>query len=319
MRVSTRRAMANLGYIQVIRRCNQRCRFCSNPTNDRELALPQAKRLVDRYRKQGYDGVILTGGEPTLYRPLAGLIAYAARRGMPCRLITNAQRTADAAYLDDLFRSGLRHLHVSIHSHRKSVQTDLTGNPDSLANIIRTLALLSRRQASVDINQTICAQNADHIHQTARWICKRFPYIRHFSWTYLDTLVERVDEDRSTIPTLKSTKRSLLLAMRDLARGGRTFRLEKVPLCHMGEFGHCATETRAIVKGDRRAIDFLDERRSYRESLWRYGKAKTCRKCSLTAICAGLWDMGRSYDPAELVAQKKDPRPIIRRIITGKD
>ena len=307
--------MANLSYIQVVRRCNQVCRFCSNPVNERELTLTRGKRLIDGYRRRGYDGVILTGGEPTLYKALPKLIAYARSQGMPCRLITNAQRTADPAYLDGLIEAGLSHLHVSVHSHRKAVQADLTGNPDSLANIVRTLARLSRRALRVDINQTICAQNADHIHHTARWLCERFSYLKHFSWTYLDPLVERVAGDRGTIPTLRATKRSLLLAMRYLDRAGRTFRLEKVPLCYMGEFGHCSTETRAIVKGEQRAVDFLDDRVHYKEHAWRYGKAAACRKCSLTAICAGLWDMGGSYDPAELVAQKGDPRPIIRRVL----
>jgi len=309
--------MANLGYIQVVRRCNQRCRFCSNPVNERELPLAQAKRLVDRFRRKGYDGVILTGGEPTLYEPLGELIAYAARRSVACRVITNAQRTADPAYLDGLLKAGLTHLHVSVHSHRRAVQAFLTGNPDSLANIVRTLALLGRRGVGVDVNQTICAQNAGHFHLTTRWLCERFPYLRHFSWTYLDPLVERVAQDPSTVPTLKSTKRSLLLAMRYLARTGRTFRLEKVPLCYMGEFGDRSTETRAIVKGERRAIEFLDERKRHRESLWRYGKAAACRTCTLTSICAGLWDMGGGYDAAELVARKTDPRPIVRRILEG--
>lgn len=311
--------MANLGYIQVVRRCNQRCRFCSNPSNEHALPLPDAKRLIDSYKRKGYDGVILTGGEPTLYEPLPELIAYAAKKGVHARLITNGQRTADPIFLDRLLSAGLNHLHVSVHSHRKAVQGFITGNPDSLANIVKTLALLGRRSATVDLNQTVCAQNADHLDRTTRWLCERFPYLRHFSWTYLDPLVERVAENPDTVPTLKGTRRSLLAAMRYLRRTGRTFRLEKVPLCYMGEFGHCSTETRALVKGEARAVEFLDERKYYRETAWRYGKAPVCRKCSLDAICAGLWDMGGRYDPAELIAQRKSPRPIVRRILSGKD
>lgn len=311
--------MANLGYIQVVRRCNQRCRFCSNPVNDRALTLAEAERLVDRYAALGYDGVILTGGEPTLFEPLPELIAYAARRGVHCRLITNGQRTADPAYLDRLLGAGLVHLHVSVHSHRQAVQAGLTGNPDSLANIVRTLARLRGRGVTVDVNQTICAQNAGHLHLTAAWLVERFPYLRHFSWTWLDPLVERVASDPGTIPTLRGARRSLAAAMRLLARSGRTFRLEKVPLCHMAEFAHCSTETRAIVKGERRAVEFLDERAAYRETAWRYGKGPACRGCTLDAICAGLWDLGGAYDAAELVTQRKDPRPIVRRVLAGRD
>jgi len=309
--------MANVGYIQVLRRCNQNCLFCSNPTNGRELPLSQAKLLVDRCRRRGYAGVIMTGGEPTLYEPLPRLVAYATRQGLHCRVITNAQRTADAAYLDALIRAGLEHLHVTVHSHRQAVQGLLTGNPASLANIVRTLAILRRYRVAVDINQTICAQNADHIHLTAGWLCARFSYIRHFSWNYLDPCTERVARHPETVPTLQQTWRPLLMAMRNLNHSGRSFRLEKVPLCYMGEFAHCSTETRAIVKGEERSIDFLDERKHYRERRWRYGKAAACRKCTLNALCAGLWDMGRSYDPAELRPQKSDPRRIIRRIRAG--
>ncbi|MBI3564478.1 MAG: radical SAM protein [Elusimicrobia bacterium] len=311
--------MANLGYIQVVRRCNQRCRFCSNPVNERELPLAEARRLVDRYRRRGYDGVILTGGEPTLWEPLPELIAYAARRGVPCRVITNAQRTADPAYLDRLLAAGLEHVHVSVHSHRKAVQAFLTGNPESLANIVRTLARLGRRGATVAVNQTICAQNAGHLDQTARWLCERFPYLRHFSWTYLDPLVERVAEHPETVPTLTASGPALRRAMRWLARTGRTFRVEKVPLCHMGEFAHCATETRALVKGEQRSVEFLDERRFHREDEWRYGKGAACADCTLAAICAGLWDMGGRYDAAELVTQAKDPRRIARRVLAARD
>jgi MoaA/NifB/PqqE/SkfB family radical SAM enzyme len=308
--------MANLGYIQVVRRCNQACRFCSNPVNERALSLARAKRLVARTRRRGYDGVILTGGEPTLFEPLPELIAYARRLGIPCRVITNGQRLADAAYLDRLVDAGLEHVHVTVHSHLKAVQTFLTGNPDSLANILRALVLLRSRSVSVDLNQTICAQNAGHLDRTVRWLCARFPFIRHVSWTCLDTWVDRVHEHPETVPSLRALRRPFLAAMRWLHRTGRTFRAEKVPLCYMGEFAHCSTETRAIVKGEERSFDFLDSRGAYRERTWGrdYGKGPACRACTLDRICIGLFDMGRGYDPAELVTQTRDPRPIVRLI-----
>jgi len=58
--------MANLGYIQLTRQCNQKCLFCSNPENEQVLDLDQIKDKIDQLIKDGYTGVILTGGEPTL-------------------------------------------------------------------------------------------------------------------------------------------------------------------------------------------------------------------------------------------------------------
>jgi len=158
--------------------------------------------------------VIFTGGEPTLYEPLPVLISYARRAGIHCRLITNGQRTADPVYLERLLSAGLGHVHVTVNSHHKAVQAFLTRNQDSLSNILKTLVLLRRRGATVDVNQTLCAQNADHLHITARWLCSRFPYLRHFSWTCLDPLVERVHENPETIPALRTLEQPLLSAMR---------------------------------------------------------------------------------------------------------
>ena len=57
--------MAQLGYIQITRECNQRCRFCSNPPTGQELTEEQMREEMDHLVELEYDGVILTGGEPT--------------------------------------------------------------------------------------------------------------------------------------------------------------------------------------------------------------------------------------------------------------
>jgi len=58
--------MANIGYMQIVRHCNQYCRFCSNPSSGYMLDLDTAKREIDDFANRGYFGVILTGGEPSL-------------------------------------------------------------------------------------------------------------------------------------------------------------------------------------------------------------------------------------------------------------
>ena len=51
--------VANIGYLQLVRHCNQYCRFCSNPATGWMLDLDTAKRAVQRLREQGY--VKITG------------------------------------------------------------------------------------------------------------------------------------------------------------------------------------------------------------------------------------------------------------------
>ena len=41
--------MANLGYMQIVRHCNQYCRFCSNPSSGWILDLETAQRQIDDF------------------------------------------------------------------------------------------------------------------------------------------------------------------------------------------------------------------------------------------------------------------------------
>jgi pyruvate-formate lyase-activating enzyme len=118
--------VANLGYVQLTRACNQLCRFCSNPPTGLELGLADACRHVDDLRARGYDGVILTGGEPTLVAWLPEAVRYAAEHGIAPRIITNGQRLAEGPLLDALVAAGLRHVHCSLYSADPAVHDALT-------------------------------------------------------------------------------------------------------------------------------------------------------------------------------------------------
>ena len=87
-----------------------------------------------------------------------------------------------------------------------------------------------------------------------------------------------------------------------LSSVGRTFRVERVPLCFMSDFARFSTETRKLIKDEGRDIFFLDEkgRRRQDKSSWSYGKSPRCKECSLEKICAGLYQMDVYYSSKEL-------------------
>lgn len=162
--------MANLGYVQVTRRCNQLCRFCSNPPSGLEIEAEEACRRVDDLVERGYDGVILTGGEPTLVPWLPAVVAHAVARGLAARIITNGQALADGPLLDELVAAGLRHLHVSLYSHDPAVHEAQTGAPGSHARAVRALERIGERRLSADVNCVIHRHNAGALDALARFV-----------------------------------------------------------------------------------------------------------------------------------------------------
>ena len=309
--------MANIGYMQLVRHCNQRCRFCSNPATPQVLNLERAEQQLDDFASRGYFGVVLTGGEPSL-SPLVGQITRsAARRGLHVRMITNGSRLAERAFAEELVASGLAHFHLSIHSSRARVQDYLCGTEGSFARAMEALENLGALDVSVDVNTVINRHNADHLDETVRALTRRFPFLRHFVWNNIDPSIGLARQHPDTRTSLADMELALWRAMDFLHRHGRTFRAERVPLCYMVQFAHCSTETRKIVRGEERIVHFLDDKGTVRQTEFHHGKAAVCAACSLDEICGGLFDPGGWYDPAELHAVFVPKQAIIDRVLKG--
>ena len=310
--------MANLGYIQLTRTCNQKCRFCSNPEAERTITLEEARDRIAHLKSLDYRGVILTGGEPTLYDGITDVMRMVRKNDFECRMVTNGQKTCDFEYLKSLVDAGLQIMNVSLHSSRNDMQSFLTDNPDSLKNITATLENACRLDLGVNINTVINSYNADHLDDTVRWIVENFPCVYHFVWNNIDPTMNRASENRDTIPRLWQFEINLAKAAEYILSKGLTFRVERVPLCFMTEYAQYSTETRKIVKNEERTVHFLDERGYVRQMSFEYGKGEACAVCFLNEICAGLYEMDTYYSSDELYPVFIKKEVIIDKIL-GED
>jgi MoaA/NifB/PqqE/SkfB family radical SAM enzyme len=308
--------MANLGYIQVVRHCNHFCGFCSNPTTPYVHTFDTMKVLVDDFVERGYFGVILTGGEPTLHPELPEIAGYARDNGLHVRMITNGWRLAERDFAKKMAEAGLQHAHISVYSHRPEVEEKLRGVGKTLDKARAAVDNAHEFGIAVNINCVINRLNCDHLHETIAFWIEHHPQIRHFVWNNLDPSMGRAEVNQDQyLHKLRDFEWSLNEACRLLEHSGRTFRVEKVPLCYMTEFAHASTETRKIVKGEERIVHFLDDKQTVRQTTWGHLYAEVCRACRLQPICGGLFDRGDGYDPAELSPVFTDMGPIVRRII----
>lgn len=308
--------MANLGYIQVVRHCNHFCGFCSNPTTPYTHDFESMRLLVDDFAARGYFGIILTGGEPTLHPELPRITAYARSMGLHVRMITNGHRLADRAFAQEMADAGLQLVHVSVYSVRPEVEAELRGTTGTLERAFAAIDYAHEAGIEVNINQVINRLNADHLDENvAHWITYH-PHVRHFVFNNLDPSMGRaeVNQERFT-PRLADFELSLHRALRRLHKTGRTFRVEKVPLCYMTEFAWASTETRKIVKGEERIVCFLDAKQAVRQTDWEHVYADGCTACSLREICGGLFDRGEGYDPGELAPVFVDRDAVVRAIL----
>jgi MoaA/NifB/PqqE/SkfB family radical SAM enzyme len=312
----------NFGYIQVTRKCNQECLFCSNPYVDDTLSLEEAKKQIDYYvDKCKVNEIILSGGEPTLNEQLKEIVKYAVKKGAQPRIITNAQKLADEHFLKELIDAGLQNYMVSIYSHIESIHDKLTTKEGSLRNTIKALENLSKHISAININMTLNALNIKTLKESTEFFINKFPKIRHFVFNNLD-FTGRAKNNPWTVPKLTAVEMPLHNTLVYLQSVGRTFRVERVPLCYLAGFEEYSTETRRIVKEQAYRCLFLDKdgrRLLEKTNDFYYVKTEACNACGLNSICAGLNERYISLNGSnELYPVFSKPEEIIQRINNNK-
>ncbi len=168
----------------------------------------------------------------------------------------------------------------------------------------------------VDINITLNKYNASSLFQTVKWLVENYSFLKHFVFNNLDPHMNRVEKNPDTIPALTDFELPLYQSLKFLESKGKTFRVERVPLCYLPEFEWCSTETRKIVKKEDRTVYFLDQRGKFRQENFFYQKAECCKVCFLNKICAGLYGGDKFYDIKALYPVFVNPKNIINRILS---
>jgi len=206
--------MANIGYIQVNRHCNNACHFCSNPSNGRNISYERGKELIDDFIERGYKGIIFTGGEPTLSPDLPKWLRYSKEKGIENRMISNGMMCSNPEYVQRLADAGLELVHFSVYSCHDKIHDFLTDTPGSWQKLMKSITNALNSGVRVQINTVINHYNQTHLDKTVKFLVKHFPPIQHFVWNNLDPLMMRkTDTAWSTLPNFDAFQESLHEAM----------------------------------------------------------------------------------------------------------
>jgi cyclic pyranopterin phosphate synthase len=178
--------------ISVTDRCNLRCRYCM-PADGMDW-LPRAELLtyeeiervarvcVERF---GFDGIRLTGGEPTVRANLPVLVAKLAGLGTDLSLTTNGATLRLLAA--DLRAAGLRRINISLDSLRPATFLAVTRR-DALSQVLEGIdAAIEAGLSPVKVNCVLIrGVNDDEIVDFARFGRERGVTIRFIEFMPLD-------------------------------------------------------------------------------------------------------------------------------------
>lgn len=148
--------------------CTSNCKTCHNRkelykklSNQKVLSLEEWKKIISDAKELGAKRLMISGGEPTLYKDLTKLITHGNEVGLKVSVNTNGSLITEE-YARTLLDSGLDKIHISLYGHTAEINDKIRtkGLWEKTTNAIR---ICSKVGLTVTTQALVCKDNYKYI------------------------------------------------------------------------------------------------------------------------------------------------------------
>lgn len=142
--------------------CNFKCTYCRgliNPQAKGTIPLQDAKKVVKYWISEGLRNVRFTGGEPTLYRGLEGLVSLCRDGGVEHIAISTNGSASKNTY-QALINAGVNDFSISLDSGCCSIGEVMSGGANKWSTVIENIGFIAK-QTHVTVGMVFTEDNID--------------------------------------------------------------------------------------------------------------------------------------------------------------
>jgi MoaA/NifB/PqqE/SkfB family radical SAM enzyme len=269
--------------------CNNRCRFCVQGDKRKTATAPTLGVLLAELEasRSTAEGVVFTGGEPTLRPDLPELVARASELGYtPIQIQSNGRMFASRAYCERLIGAGATEFSPALHGHVAALHDHLTRAPGSFAQTVAGIRNLRGLGRPVVTNSVVVRSNAPTLPQLARLLVALEVTQLQFAFVHPVGAVSAAFT--AVVPRMELIAPALARALRIGIAAGIPAVTEAVPYCILPGLERCVVEARIPPT---RVVDAGVTVEDYRAYRLHEGKLKgpECPDCRWFADCEGPW------------------------------
>lgn len=277
--------------------CVNTCSFCSEHDRMEEfkkspVSLAEIKKVLVAKRKDGFDFVNFTGGEPTIHPDFPEIAAYAKKLGYRIYVGTNGCMFAKKEFCKHV-APFLDEISFSIHGHTASLHDALVGRKGAFHDIIAAVENISALGCKhIFANVVTVRDNFESAGDILDFLGERgfsqvlFSHLapEGMGLARYKDLAVRIDAWRRKVPELAAIAEKY----------GMIVRFFGLPLCALGEYAHLSNDLfwdeRTTVERTRTAgapalVDVPGDAPDRNRV-----KTDRCAACTRGSMCFGVFD-----------------------------
>lgn len=270
--------------------CNNLCQFCVQGDKRYKFAnksLKDIEQALGQARAEGNEGVVFTGGEPTIHPDILAAVSCAKNLGFEIIQIQSNGRLF--AYLDfckKLIKAGANEFSPALHSSKKEIHDKLTNSPGAWEQVVKGIKNLRQLDQYILTNTVINSLNYKDLPDLASLFVKldvdqfqfAFVHIAGTAWENKEWIVPKKSD------VMPYVKRGLDIGI----RANKKVMTEAIPYCLMQGYEDYIAEK---IMPKTKVVDAEGVIESYANYRWKEGKSKReeCKKCKFFKVCEGPW------------------------------
>jgi len=218
--------------------CNEKCVFCPCSTEAKgynSLTLDEAVDALNRASQNAVSMVLISGGEPTLWKHLLPFISKIKEKGLKWGMLSNSTTFSVESFADKFLKTAGSdfELTTAFHSHLADEHDAITGMPGSFARSIAGIGKLLDNGVAVTIKHVINNLTYRKLPDYAKWVNKTFP--PHVPWIICNMDICGVAENNRSLTgvSFRESRPQLEAALDIMVSegSGRIVRVFNTPLC----------------------------------------------------------------------------------------
>lgn len=275
--------------IKVGFRCNNNCRFCvqANKRNWGNKTTGQIKNDLNDAKKTKCEGVVFTGGEPTIRDDILEIVGYAKKIGFnTIQIQTNGRMLAYMNFCRKLTEAGANEFSPALHGHTAQLHDFLTNSPGSFRQTVQGIKNIKKLNQRVITNTVVTKPNYRHLPEIAKLLIKLD--VDQFQFAFVHPIGNAGENFDSIVPNMSLAAPYIHKGLHMGIDAGIRVMAEAMPYCLMQGYEKYVSERYIPPTEIRDAgcnIFDYDERRKTESKM----KFPQCKKCGYDKVCEGPW------------------------------